>query len=95
MQIFAVIGILPEQQDDIVRLAKQAYTDPNVYPIGNGVFVASNGKTAQEVSVRLGIGDGSEGANYTGIVVTVNYYWGRYAKELWEWIASRSSANGS
>lgn len=94
MQIFAIMGILPDQQNDIVQLAKRAYTDANVYEALNAIFIASSGgKTTQEVSVSLGIGDNDK--NLTGIVIIVNYYWGFYAKELWEWLAARSKVNGN
>ena len=94
MQIFAVIGTDSEQRAEIVQSAVQAYTDANVYRVRNAVFIASSGgETTQEVSVKLGIGDDER--NFTGIVVTVNYYWGFYAKELWEWLSARSRANGS
>ena len=93
MQIFAVVGIRSEQRDDIVQAATRHYTEANVYPRSTVVFLASSGETTEEVSVKLGIGDDDK--NYTGVVLMVNYYWGYYAKELWEWMAARSKANGT
>ena len=93
MQIFAVTGTLDEQREKIVELARNGYSEANIYIASNAVFVASGGETTKEVSVRLGIGD--EKTNYSGVVIMVNYYWGYYDKELWEWIAARSKSNGS
>ena len=93
MQIFAIVGTKTEQHGEIVRLAKERYTEANVYTIPDVVFLASARETTQEVAIQLGIGDDNN--NYTGVVVMVNYYWGYHSKDLWEWIAARSSINVS
>ena len=92
MQIFAVVGTRNDQRARLVELAKENYTDANVYDINNALFIAASGETTTEVSKKVGIG-GVPGS-LTGVVVMVDYYWGFHAKELWEWMAARSKANG-
>ena len=92
MQIFAVVGILDDQRAHVIQLAKEHYGKENVYVVPNGAFIASDGETTKEVSLKLGIGDESKA--YSGIVVMVQYYWGYHNKELWEWITAKSRSAG-
>ena len=92
MQIFAVFGTRGHERAQIVQLAKDKYTEANVFELQSAIFVASDRETTQEVSVKLGIGD--DGNNYSGVVIMVQYYWGFANPALWEWITARSRSNG-
>ena len=92
MQLFAIFGVRDDQRGGIVELAETRYSVPNVYSIPNGLFIASDGETTQEVCSKLGIGGTENGMRgFNGVVVMVNYYWGYHDKELWEWMVARSS----
>ena len=92
MNIFAVLGTRSEQRPEVIQLAQSNYSEPNVYIVQDGIFLASDGQTTQEVARQLGIGDDNN--NYTGVVVMVAHYWGYHDRDLWEWIVARSKSNG-
>ena len=92
MNIYAVAGILNDQYDEIADRARKHYSDANVYPLPNLVFVATSGETSHELCLKLGIGDDKN--NFTGVAVMAQHYWGYHEKDLWEWIAIRSRGNG-
>ena len=92
MQIFAVVGIIDDQRAHLIQQAKEKYTKANVYEVPNGLFIASDGETTEEVSANIGIGANNNA--YSGVVVMVQYYWGYHDSKLWEWITARSRSNG-
>ena len=93
MQVYAVVGVPTDQRDMVASRASAQYLPQNIRHLPDGVIlVASNGETSQEVCKRLGIG---EEGNHTGVVFPVSYYWGFYAKDLWEWFDAKVRANGS
>lgn len=51
-------------------------------------FVAADGLTAREMSQKLGLVDPS---NLTGVVVTIDGYFGHARADLWEWLKVKST----
>lgn len=83
MTIFAVMAT-----SDPVKLAQAIGT---VFPldamqVASGQWIIAATGTAKDVSDRLGITDGSNGA---AIVFTTAGYYGRAGNNVWEWMAAK------
>lgn len=83
MPVFAVLAPLDNQR---IGAAIESVFADNFFRLSNGQWFVSTHGTAQQLSDRLGISDGSNGG---GVVVTVASYWGRSNPDLWPWLAAR------
>lgn len=84
MQIFAAVDL--KDRNLVLKNAKEHY-EGNVYDPGKGsLFVASEGETARDVALKIGLSKGSDGPRTSGVVLTIANYWGHYDPGLWEWL---------
>ena len=92
MQIYAVFGI---RDPKLVKARIDKYYRNNYYDAGNNIFfIATEGETSHQLATKICLGDENKNGVTSGIVMTVTNYWGRYSKELWEWINVKQNANG-
>jgi hypothetical protein len=86
MSVFAIISIQP---NSVLDTAVQTEYPNDSYRVANNVwFVADAGVTTQGVCKKLGIDAGGiSGA----IAITVDNYWGRAPKTIWEWLSVKAS----
>ena len=90
MQVFVAFNI---SAPDVVQSRIEQHYPGNSYRAStDSFFVATDGETTREVGENLGFGD--EENLTSGIIIPVTSYWGRYRKELWEWISVKLDANG-
>ena len=93
MQIFAVTGMLPEQQEAIVSLAVAEFGRENIYEAEGVCFLSTElALSTQTVAKKLGIADDKN--DYQGVVINAKFNWGYHDEKLWEWMALRSDGNG-
>ena len=92
MQVFAIAGTKEDQRQKVIQKAQLTYGNDNTYIANDGIFIASNGQTTQEISRSVGIGDDLN--NFSGVVMMLNHYWGYQDREFWEWIDARLTSNG-
>jgi hypothetical protein len=59
------------------------------FRVWNGQWFVSASGTAKDIAQKLGIGAESEGGIGSGVVVSVNSYWGRANADLWPWLSSK------
>ncbi len=59
---------------------------------GDSIFIATDGETTRQVATRIGLGDDPSS---NGIVVPVTSYWGRYDRDLWEWLSAKQRADSN
>ena len=83
MAAFAVIA----EDDRFSKSIKSTYPDDN-FRAWPGLWFVVDNATTQEVAKKLGIGGSEEGR---GVVLSVNNYWGRAPKSLWEWLSNREA----
>ena len=81
MTVFALVNISDPVK---IEAALNQHFAENFLKVSSSVFfVAGRGVTAQNISDKLGITDGTNGI---GIVITSAGYFGRAAQNIWEWI---------
>ncbi len=90
MQVFVAFNI---SHQALVRARILKSYDGNYFDAGNGsFFISTDGETTRQVATKIGLGDDADVTS--GIVISVTTYWGRYNKDLWEWISVKMNANG-
>jgi hypothetical protein len=85
MALFAILA--PLDNAKIGEAIEQAFPS-EFFSVSNGQWFVSGTGTPKEISDRIGITDGKNGA---GIVVAVSSYWGRSSPDLWPWLSARLS----
>lgn len=92
MTIFAIIQQPNQNTVNLEPAIKQVYAESN-YPLGNGVWLVADKTTAKDVSDKLSITGGENGA---AVVIEVGSYFGRANPAIWSWIKAKweGSANG-
>lgn len=89
MQIFAVVGMLEEEQEEIVKLAHSLVGENNTFAVEGALFVSTEeAYLTQDLAKKLGIGDRDH--KYTGVVINAKFNWGFHDKYLWEWMEAKS-----
>ena len=89
MQVFVAFNI--SASDAVQSKIKEHYPGNFYSASDNSFFIATDGETTRQVGEKLGFGEENLAS---GIVIPVTSYWGRYRKELWEWISVKMDANG-
>lgn len=89
MQVFVAFNI--SDPAAVQSRIEAQYGAGNFYQASSSFFIATNGETTRQVGEKLGFGDENLAS---GIVLPVTSCWGRYGKELWEWISVKMDANG-
>jgi len=82
MTVFVAINV--SQPDRFEIALKANFADDHFQISPREWLIAAKGSTAKDISDKLGITDGSNGAAI--IFVTAGYY-GRGANNIWEWIS--------
>lgn len=89
MAIFAIMA--PPDNGAIAKAIAKEFPQDN-YQVGPGQWlVAIEGRTAQQISEKLGIPGGGVGR---AVVVSVGNYHGWHATDLWEWLKVKMGAHG-
>lgn len=90
MAVFAVIA-QPQAGTDPNKLpqAVQTLYADNFLPVGPGVWLIAHVGTVQDLSGKLGITDGLNGA---ALVLEVGSYFGRANPAFWTWIKTKWEA---
>lgn len=88
MQIFAATDI----KDRALVLSKVSEHYPGSFfdPGQGSIFVASEGETARDVALKIGLSKDSQPYFTSGVVVSILNYWGHFTPDLWEWISVKS-----
>ena len=89
MQVFVAFNI--SRPAAVEGRIKERYAGNFYKASSSSFFIATDGETTRQVGEKLGFG---EEKLASGIVLPVTSYWGRYGKELWEWISVKMDANG-
>ena len=90
MQVFVAFNI--SHPAAVEGRIEEQYAAGNFYKASsNSFFIATDGETTRQVGEKLGFGEENLAS---GIVLPVTSYWGRYGKDLWEWISVKMDANG-
>ena len=88
MQIFAATDI--EDRDLVLKNVNEHYAG-NFFDPGRGsIFIASEGETARDVAVKIGLSKDSQPDYTSGVIVSILNYWGHFNRDLWEWINVKS-----
>lgn len=89
MQVFVVFNI--SDPATVQGRIEERYAGNFYKASSNSFFIATGGETTRQVGEKLGFGEENLAS---GIVLPVTSYWGRYGKDLWEWISVKMDANG-
>jgi len=83
----AIFAIFRTSAPEALGLAIAAEYPESHLHLGGGEWLVATSATAREVSDRIGLSGGDNGA---GIVVTVSGYFGRAPAEMWDWINAKA-----
>jgi hypothetical protein len=90
MAVFAVIA-QPQAGTDAAKLpqAVQALFPNDFLLVGTGSWLIAHAGTVQDLSGKLGIADGSNGA---ALIFEIASYFGRANPNIWTWIKTKWEA---
>lgn len=88
MAIFAIIGQPGQNTARLPQAIQQAFPNDYISLKPDAWFVAFNG-SAQDLSNKLGITDGSNGS---AIVASISTYYGRANPDIWSWVKNKWEA---
>lgn len=75
-----------------IRAALERHFPNDHRDLGDNEWLVSGSGTAQEISNRLGVTDGTSGA---AIIFSMQSYYGRAPTDIWDWIKTKAEqANG-
>jgi len=89
MQVFVAFNI--SEPDVVHEKIVEHYADNYLDAGHESFFIATGGETTRQLASKIGLGDDPVAS---GIVIPVTSYWGRYNRDIWEWINVKQSANG-
>ncbi|GJD47002.1 hypothetical protein AFCDBAGC_4887 [Methylobacterium cerastii] len=87
MGLFVVIVSTASPAAD--RAVGTAYPEKSFRVNDTSWVISTHGETSRQVSTRLGFngeGGNGEGPTGAGVVFAVDAYWGRFNRNLWEWM---------
>ena len=92
MPVFAIIAQPGPNAENLPAAIAKEFPVAH-YSLGGSTWLVAGLGTAQEISDKLGI---SEGTNGSGIVLQISGYYGRANPNIWAWIKAKweSTANG-
>lgn len=88
MAIFAIITQPNPNSQNLPSAIAKAFPDSHLQ-IGEKNWLVATTGTARELSDKLGITDGSNGA---AIVILMAGYYGRASNDIWNWVKAKWEA---
>ena len=93
MQVFVLADI--RDREYVLERVQKHYAN-QYYDTGRQlIFVASDGETTYQVAEKVGLSKKSTPRFTTGIVVSIDSYWGHNDPGLWEWLRVKENSNGN
>jgi hypothetical protein len=89
MAIFAIISQPNLNSAKLPGAIARAYKDDHLQ-LADGSWLAADSGTVKEVSDKLGVTDGSNGA---AVIVEVSSYYGRAGNNIWAWVKNKWEAS--
>lgn len=84
MRVFAVV--LDEANDGVAERVREAYPDPNNYPMSDTVFLVTADALTKTVATAVGLKGESRVAGAQGVVFRLGSYSGYTDRTLWDWL---------
>jgi hypothetical protein len=94
MALFVVLAL--DNSAPVIQTGIEKHFPDNFYAIEKGKWlVATPLVTAKQVSDKIGITNDQDTNEITGLVFRMAGYFGQADKDIWEWIAAKSTRSSA